>query len=288
MKVLILRRRKLGRGSTQGIKKHLQHNNFKIRRNDKVRQQEVDLLVRWGCTSNYTASKTLNKASAISTCNNKKLCRELFITKEINTPKMYQMNTITTEDFPVIVRPLNHSRGRNVYLCKNFFDLTEANSKTNGNNYISQYIQKDREFGIFVFNNRITSVIEKLPKIDGANNNIAWNVAQGTHAFENVGWDTWPLKACVLALKAVNAIGLDFGRIDIIAKGDEYYVLEVNSAHSLTSDYRQECFAKALDYYITNDSVVNKYESLEDFKKVKSFKSIIHPALRENSEGLNK
>jgi glutathione synthase/RimK-type ligase-like ATP-grasp enzyme len=287
MKLLILRRPKLGRGSTQGIKRFLQHPTFKIRRNDKVKQQPVDLLVRWGCTSTFPATKTLNKAEAISLANNKRRCRQLFQEKNISAPKLFNINEITENDFPVIVRPESHSRGKNIYLCNSFIDLANADARTARNNYISKYIAKDREFGVFVFNNRITSVIEKMPKTANANNSIAWNVAQGTHAFENVNWENWPLKACVLALKSINAVGLDFGRVDIVQKDNEFYVLEVNSAHSLTSDYRQECYAKALDYYIENGEVENKYMSDEDFKKIKSFKSIIHPALRENSEGLN-
>lgn len=287
MKVLILRRRKLGRGSTQGIKASLNHTNFKIRRNDKVRNQEVDLLVRWGCTTAFPSDKCLNKADAIHLANNKKRCRELFEENEISTPKLFKIEEITETDFPLIVRPESHSRGRNVYLAENHFDLIKYNRITNGVNYISKYIKKDKEFGIFVFNNRITSVIEKCPRNDSDNDNIAWNVAQGTHTFENVNWEQWPLKACVLALKVVNVVGLDFGRVDIIQKDNDFYVLEVNSAHSLTSEYRQECFAKALDYYIENGSVDKIYSTSDDFKSIKSFKSIIHPTLRENSEGLN-
>jgi predicted ATP-grasp superfamily ATP-dependent carboligase len=46
---------------------------------------------------------------------------------------------------------------------------------------------------------------------------------------------------------------LDFGGVDIIV--DKYgipYVLEINSAPSQTSPYRQQCVAKVFDYIVEN------------------------------------
>ena len=45
-----------------------------------------------------------------------------------------------------------------------------------------------------------------------------------------------PDMLCPIAIQAVNLLDLDFGAVDIIYKDDEFYVLEVNTAPSLTSN----------------------------------------------------
>ena len=285
MSIVILRRRKLGLTSCKSIKKYA-IGNIDVLRNDRITgEEEIDLLIRWGCTSQIPSKRTLNKAEAISLTNNKLASRKLFVDKGVSTPRLY------TDDedisYPVVVRPTNHSQGKMFFLCNNEDELERAIDRIHfldKDFYISEYINKDREFGVFVFNDRVTSVIEKVPKTEEAKKAHAWNVAQGTHRFENVKWTDWNVKACKLALQAVKVLGLDFGRVDIITDSeDNAYVLEVNSAHSLTSEYRQKVFAKCLDYYISNGPVQNELV----FKSINSFKGLIHPALRPNKKGYN-
>jgi glutathione synthase/RimK-type ligase-like ATP-grasp enzyme len=283
MNIRILRRRGLGNGSTLGIKQ-FSNNNIEIIRNDREIPEDTDLLIRWGCTSQFPSKKTLNKADAISTINNKYLTRKLLKQADVNIPELYR-NTENVK-YPCIVRPHNHSQGKNLFLCNNEEELIEAEDKmaNEGKNiYVSEYIKKDREFGIFIFNNRIWSVIEKVSKVENGNDEVAWNVAQGTHSFENVRWNDWDMNICKEALDAVKCFNIDFCRVDIIVKDNIPYILELNSAHSLTSDYRKKSFAKCLDYYIENGYVKNQI----NLGEVKSYKSIIHPALRINNLGKN-
>jgi glutathione synthase/RimK-type ligase-like ATP-grasp enzyme len=285
MNVTILRRRKLGHTSCMSIKQY-STKDVKVLRNDNIPNGfKPDLLVRWGCTSELDSEKTLNKAKAIQLANDKLECRKLFIEKGIQTPKLY--SSMLDTQYPCVVRPVNHSQGRHFYHCENIVELTQAINKLTGlgkSFYISEYIPKEREFGVFVFNNRVTSMIEKVPKNEDAKEAYAWNVAQGTHSFENIKWDDWNIPVAKVALKAIQSVGLDFGRVDVIVSSEGIpYVLEVNSAHSLTSEYRQQVFAKCLDYYIEKGSV----EKEINWENVASFKSIIHPALRVNAQGLN-
>lgn len=284
MNIVLLRRKKLGHTSCKGISE-FSKNNVKVIRNDKELIKDPDVLIRWGCTSQYAAKKTINKTEAIHLVNNKLETRKVLLKNNISTPvlvdNLYDPNQVV--NYPIIIRPIKHSQGKNLYFCLNHSEAMKALNKINGEFYASEYIAKDREFGVFVFHNRVTSVIEKVPKTEGANKSIAWNVAQGTHSFENVPWSEWKMNICFLALKAMKAVGLDFGRVDIITKGDSSYVLEINSAHSLTSEYRQEVFAKCLDYFVENG--VPKKEI--NFDNVGTYKSIIHPALRVNKQGIN-
>lgn len=283
MKVRILRRRGLGNGSTLGIKEYSQ-NNIEIIRNDKGIPDDTDLLIRWGCTSHFPSKKCLNKSQQIKTINNKYLSRKMMQDAGVNVPKLYEDNNPEEHKYPLIVRPEFHAQGKNLFLVNNEEELILAisNIVNQGKNwYVSEYIKKDQEFGVFIFNNRIWSVIEKQPKQENANNEIAWNVAQGTHSFVNVKWSEWPMEIVKESLDAYNCFDIDFCRVDIIVKDGKPYVLELNSAHSLTSSYRKETFAKCLDWYIENGPVKNELQ-LEGA----SFKSVIHPALRENK--LNK
>ena len=259
--------------------------NVQVLRNDKIPAGfKADLLVRWGCTSELDSEKTLNKAKAIQLANDKLESRKLFMEKNLSVPKT---TTELPQSYPVVVRPTNHSQGRRFYYCENLAEVHNAIDKieTLGKSYyISEYIKKEREFGVFVFNNRVTSMIEKVPKNEEAKEALAWNVAQGTHVFENVNWDNWNIAVAKLGIKALEAIGLDFGRVDIIVDSNgSAYILEVNSAHSLTSEYRQEVFAKCLDYYVENGPVKEEIK----WDNISTYKSIIHPALRVNAQGLN-
>lgn len=283
MKIRILRRRGLGNTSTKAIKQY-SNNDIEIIRNDAEIPQDTDLLIRWGCRSHFPSKRCLNKSQAISEVNNKYTSRKRLQEAGISVPKL-----VTTEDdinFPVIVRPEFHSQGKLLYFCNSRNEIQEAVneliSKGKGS-YVSEYIKKDQEFGVFIFNNRITSVIEKTPKSEEAKESIAWNVAQGTHKFENVRWSEWPINVCIEALKAFKEFSLDFGRVDVIVKDNVPYILEINSAHSLTSEYRQQTFAKCVDYYVENGSVINDI----NFEEVASYKSIIHPVLRINKLGKN-
>lgn len=280
MNIRILRRRKLGFGSTKGIKQYSKH-NIEIVRNDTQIPDNTDLLIRWGCTSHMNSKHVLNKSQAIQRVNNKVHARKALQDAGVSVPKLF--NDIENVQFPVIVRPHYHSQGKKLWLCENLAALTAILYNLNGDYYISEYIPKDKEYGVFVFNNRVWAMIEKVPKTENANLNIAWNVAQGTHAFENIKWSNWNIDVCKEALRAANVLEIDFCRVDVIVKDNKPYVLELNSAHSLTSEYRKKTFAKCLDYYIEHGKVKNELE----LDKCKTFKSIIHPALRMNQQGTN-
>lgn len=274
MKIGILRRKGLGNTSCRAIRQNSQH-KIDIIRNDRIPNEEYDLIIRWGTITNINAKNFLNETQSINKANNKYISRKLMLDNGVQCPQF-------TEDVPCIIRPHHHSQGKKLYYCTTAQEVAQAKAKLN-NYYSSEYIAKDEEWGVFVFNNRVTSMIKKTPKTQIAKDSIAWNVSQGSHTFENVRWEDWNIEVAKQGLKAVSAIGLDFGRVDIMVKDNTAYVLEVNSAHSMTSEYRQQTFAKCLDYFISNGTVKNEL----NLDECKTYKSIIHPALRENQKGTN-
>jgi hypothetical protein len=73
---------------------------------------------------------------------------------------------------------------------------------------------------------------------------------------------------------------LDFGGVDVMvdAKGN-CYVLEINSAPSQTSPYRQSCVAKAFDYMIEKGK-----DRIGLVEEKGGYLKFIHPAIDEKAK----
>ncbi len=83
------------------------------------------------------------------------------------------------------------------------------------------------------------------------------------------------MRAVVAAVDATNVIGIDYAGVDVIldAEGNPY-VLELNSAPSQTSPYRQLCSAKVFKWMYDNGAVnLGQVEG-------RTWKDYIHPAVR--------
>jgi len=274
---IFLRRRKLGRTSTREVGKHAGIVPF---RNDKKLPENINYLFRWGCTSPCEAKHTVNKAEAINLANDKRTSRMLL--QEVMW-KGKHIVPVTWKDYrswsdpdgflPVIIRPTHHAQGRQLFYCTSreaVITTTIALDTKGKDYYISQYIAKEKEFRVFVAQNRVVWIAEKTPANPEA---IAWNVAQGGK-FDVLSRGDWPLKACRYALLAMEKLGLDFGGVDIMQKGKDFYVLEVNSAPSMTSPYRQETTAKVFKHIVDNGNI--HYPTPD---KINSYKDCIHPCL---------
>lgn len=276
---IFLRRRKLGRTSTREVGKHAGIIPF---RNDKPLPESINYLFRWGCTSPCEAKHTVNKAEAINIANNKRtsrmLLQEVLWKGKHIVPESWEhvMDWDEPEHWgfkPVVIRPAHHAQGKQLYFCdtrETAFKAIETITNKGKDYYISEYIEKEKEFRVFVAQNRVIWIAEKTPANPEA---IAWNVAQGGK-FDVLNRSNWPLKACRYALLAMEKLGLDFGGVDIMQKGKDFYVLEVNSAPSMTSPYRQETTAKVFKHIIDNG---NKHYPTPEF--INSYKDCIHPCL---------
>src|SRR5690606_31460544 len=146
-------RRGLGNGSTLGIKE-FSNNEIEIIRNDKEIREDTDLLIRWRCTSQLPIKKTLNKVEAIKAVNNKFTSRKLMQDAGVSVPKLFENRNDVK--FPCIVRPHFHSQGKELYNPANQFELGHCIDyfhKKDKDIYVSEYIKKDKEFGVFIFDN---------------------------------------------------------------------------------------------------------------------------------------
>jgi hypothetical protein len=297
---LLLRRRKLGLGSCNGIKA-FSETGIDWVRNDKLALRgnapinNADFVFRWGCTSNLPFKATIvNEAKAIHYVADKRQFRMDTAEKGI-APKSWGSHedycdwafkdwdhmgpadddNLGTQDrvHKVIVRRSTHHQGRYLDVCTTHRDLeVTCNKYGEGNYYISEYIPKVAEYRVFFVQGRVVWVARKTPANPDA---VAWNVAKGGR-FDNVRWDEWPLKTIRIAREAFLMSGLDFGGVDVMVdKDNNPYVLEINSAPSQTSPYRQECTAKAFDYIVRNQSK----EAIPVTEERGGYRKFVHPAI---------
>lgn len=280
MNAVILRRRKLGRGSARGVSMFSTKGITQVRNWADDFPEGDTLVFRWGCTSNVPAGcKVVNTAEAIHWCSDKRQGRLDMQAAGVPVPETWGtwMEFVSgNPDRVVVIRPKTHAQGRNLHVFHGRDRELAAKCTEFGSFYISALIPKVAEYRVFVCQNRAVWVARKTP---GNPDDVAWNVARGGR-FDNVRWSEWSLPVIKAALAAAKVSGTDFCGVDVMVDGEgKPYVLEVNSAPSQTSEYRQRCVAKAFDYIVENGKA--PFDDVPDGPR-RTYKSYIHPAVRGN------
>jgi glutathione synthase/RimK-type ligase-like ATP-grasp enzyme len=286
--ITILRRRKLGRTSCREISNLMQSTTHVVR-NDRFDSKiqrfkynpDTTMLIRWGCTSQVPCNNVLNTVEAIQQVNDKIVFRNLL--RDTNLiPQTWFPQTDDANDirYPVILRDRHHAQGRRLFVANNVSDLKNIIVRHNMSDcYATKLVNKVSEYRVFVGSGRAIWVAQKTP---GNPEDIAWNVAQGGR-FDNVRFNDWPLKVVKTAIEAFNYTKLDFGGVDVIVDSDNNaYVLEINSAPSQTSPYRQECVAKYFDYVVQNGK-----KRLPLIEEKGGYLKFIHPAIDNKAKIVN-
>ncbi len=279
---IILRRRKLGRTSVREISSRSRTGiTGVLNERDPFPRTAPGTIFRWGCTASipYRGQTIVNEAAAIHKVADKAAFRKELADAGLAVDCWLDVRDWTRAGapLPVIIRPKHHHQGRNLFHCTTQDEvLRRSRILSQGDGYyISRVFNKTREYRVFVASGRAICVARKTPGNPG---DIAWNVAQGGR-FDNVRWDDWDLGAVRRAIEAFNLSGLDFGGVDIMADDSRNYcVLEINSAPSLTSPYRQECFAKVFDYIVTNGK-----QTIPLQRERGGYRKFIHPAIIDDS-----
>lgn len=269
---LLLRRNKNGLASLRKINSLMESNT--LIRNDKTKLPNiVNYTFNWGYVRklpNYS-SVVLNKPINVGISSSKGTFRKKLYDNGLTmrTSTSYnEIKDLIQGGGKWLLRENNHFGGKNIYVIETLHDL--LNHYEYGM-YLSEFIDKEKEFRVFVTQGRVVFVVEKLVE---DKTSVAWNVHAGGR-FENVRRGDWNLKVLDYAIKAVLLAGLDYGAVDVMIKGDDVYVLEVNTSPTMQEDYWTSCVAKSFDYIIKNGN--NTIPVVRD----SGWRGYLHPSLHD-------
>lgn len=179
-----------------------------------LRQSRGD--INWG---KRVADTELN--ADISNTTNKRVMRQLFKEHGVPMPKLYDSTGVVNVTFPLVGRPDYHTRGRGFWKCYSQLDMAKAlagTRKKKAATHFMEYIDAPREYRVHIFLGKSIRISEKI--FEGRQ----YTTGRPNHPVKHIR------KA---AKKAVEALGVDFGAVDILANDSECWVLEVNAAPGL-------------------------------------------------------
>jgi glutathione synthase/RimK-type ligase-like ATP-grasp enzyme len=194
-----------------------------------------------------------NEPSAIVTNRNKMAALRSFQENGVRAPRIYETANLPDrrDSYPLIGRRISHQGGEDAVIC---LDRTSAQRAIrDGSQFFLEYIPKDAEYRVNVFNGEIFMAYEKMlgpPETHNAMTDYVWSAGNGW-LFSDENRTDVPAEAQELAIRAVEVSGLLFGAVDIIHGEDgHFYALEVNTAPSLI-DRRVNLYAQKFKDCIT-------------------------------------
>jgi len=216
-------------------------------------REHYGLVIRWGNSEMGLSTDTVvNSRDAVRNAADKLRALNIMFKAEVSVPHYLCLTGDDSEDtlaalLPGFVRARYHRAGHHLEYCSDYYDFS---GKMEGIKFSPDYIIKEilkvREYRVHVgkwHDIEMLYVQRKLRQTDGDDHQV-WN-------YDN-GWrfHTRPLhkvnkRVIQQAQKAREALGLDFGAVDIIQDTDGLaWVIEVNTAPGLQSTPSQEAYIK--------------------------------------------
>jgi glutathione synthase/RimK-type ligase-like ATP-grasp enzyme len=215
--------------------KCIKHANSKFRGNNNKR------VINWGSSvlpEEVMRCFVFNHLKAVSCASNKLLAFEAMARAGVRVPDFTTDREAAEESLAVwvtvVVRhKLNGHSGEGIELVSDVAQLPDAPL------YV-KYIGKSDEYRVHVVDSKVIHIQRKARRKDVPDDQVNWQVrnhangfifAHGAEALGHV-----PPDVILESIKAVEALGLDFGAVDVIVgkKDGKAYVLEVNTAPGLT------------------------------------------------------
>lgn len=215
--------------------------------NQTVHRQQGDVVINWGSSKcPYSDSPTfrlLNKTEAVQLAANKLHAFEKMKKAGVPIPEFaHSIENVSWKGVTVLRYKLTGHSGEGIEICET---LDEAKKREKAKLYV-QYIKKVDEYRIHVVGDKIVIVQRKARRKDVPDDKVNWRVRNHHNGFIFARSDVNPPAAVLdAATRAIQALGLDFGAVDIVWNADKgaAYVLEVNTAPGLEgssiNDYAQ-------------------------------------------------
>lgn len=184
------------------------------------------LNINWGT---YSGLDGLNSSEAVKNASNKRLALELMTENDVPTPKLY-LPPFDDIVFPVVGRRDKHTRGSGFFLCYDQYDFDRTRDFNRPPTHYLQFIGNTREFRVHIFNGKSIKISEKI------GTGIIRNYSRDDNDIVFKYPKEFKRKQLLrdTAIQAIDAIGLDFGAVDILYKNGQVWVLEVNTSPQLT------------------------------------------------------
>lgn len=208
-----------------------------------------DLVINWGSSDfpAFAPASTLN--AEVSDCSNKLVSFQRLSEGGVNVPDFWtDKEDIPDDAFPVVCRTkLRGHSGDGIVIAETRDDLVNAPLYT-------RYVKKKHEYRVHVFTSPIPEAffIQRKAKKHGVEN-PNWKVRnlEGGFVFAETDYNDTPVEVIEQSYKAAEALGIDFGGVDVI--WNEYegkaYVLEINTACGLEERTADRYGEKFRDYF---------------------------------------
>lgn len=216
---------------------------FRKRTNKRFK---TDVVLRWGSTESFDRLKSrleLNSLEAVSNASNKGVMMKKLVEANLPTPSiLFDPFHKTTEELDAFRNDEGgfYIRGANNEV--RYDDTVRA-----GDLYVSKPVEnKRREYRVHVFNGEVIAIYEKIPNEEGVRLFKAHNCHFELKTPENCKLNIQNQQECI---KAVNALGLLFGGVDVIRDKDQnIFISEVNSAPALNGTNIDRYVTKITEY----------------------------------------
>jgi glutathione synthase/RimK-type ligase-like ATP-grasp enzyme len=181
--------------------------------------------INWG---KRVANTILNPDT--SNVANKRKMRLLFAEHGVPMPKLYTLHEAhakVKEGRLIVGRPDKHSKGRGLWRVNSndsFMRAMRGTRKKRAATHFMEWVEAPREYRVHIFKGRSIRISEKKFGEKGVTSTGNYVTIKPTEPIGHVRR---------AAKKAVEAVGLDFGAVDILADDENCWVLEVNSAPGL-------------------------------------------------------
>lgn len=204
-----------------------------------------DKVIRWGSRVHITSNGAMvyNKASNMKNATNKRMAREIFLEKGINAPKYITLDNLHETAYPIVLRNETHRGGKEFYVSNNDVETFDIISKLGNGYYMSEVYPKTAEYRVHCAHGKVL-LIKRKPEPEDKSV-VAWNWCQNKLPWSVVNRKDYDFDMCKLALKAIDAVGIDFGAVDMMSYPTDknlpkHVVAEINTAPSHTPYLRKK------------------------------------------------